>query len=917
MKSSNIIIALLLLLSSCVNEVVSPEVQHARSIRATMEDVGTKTNVMDYGSFTWSEGDKIWMQTTGSGISATLTAGAGTADATFTYELNSDELTGRAIYPYNEEHVITDQTLHVNLPSEYALGTDMRCTNAAMHAVMEDGALRFSHLAGVMRFKFRDVPAGTNQFKITADKRINGIFTADLDQTFPILQTEEADNDGERTVTINFNPLEQVSDIRIYVPIPVGSYNSLQLELNNNNGTVWSYSSNACNTIRRKTLLLLPTISLSNAENPFMTSTGKVVAGYVTDWEKTMPEPSQLTHLNYAYAYVKDDCESLDIRNMARLAKIASLKGKYPHLKVLLTIGGCGSENFRGMTADQTHLTNFCQNCLSAIQEYNLDGIDLELGCPDANSDNLLRELRRVLGPSRVITIASSAYAENADFSTAVQYVDHVSIKAYDMGLPPYHNAALYPSSMTKGSCSESVELHHQAGVPYEKMVLGIPFYGHGNGVDYSAEQLDFKDVPRKELSKKGLVKEWDGEAMVPYLTNNSGEMVISYDDDVSIGHKVDFIVSKGLRGAMCWNIEADECDWILSKAISSRLLDSIEGDSEENVFQVTNPYVQDFMDQVKYKDRDYSYTYIHDFPGGGPGRADLPQPVILKWRPDNRAAVLKVWEEGWSREYQLTPGASYQEVVNLVPNVIYNYALLDDNGTVLTQSSFKTTGSIHQLYFPSEVRNVRDLGGWKTMDGKSVVYRKLYRGGAVKWLINNVGKAEWRAAGIKAELDLTEANSSNTTAAVGSDIDYCHPGLPTGYRDMLRDYQPVVKESIEFIARSLRNDKPVFFHCTAGRDRTGTMSMLILGLLGVSDGDISKEYELTYFSPEDWSLWISRDPVNFLHSRCLNGYFNAACNYIWSYGEDTFKGCVEKYLLSIGVSQDDINDIRSIMLVE
>jgi hypothetical protein len=49
----------------------------------------------------------------------------------------------------------------------------MRCTNAAMHAVMEDGALRFSHLAGVMRFKFRDIPAGTNQFKITADKRIN------------------------------------------------------------------------------------------------------------------------------------------------------------------------------------------------------------------------------------------------------------------------------------------------------------------------------------------------------------------------------------------------------------------------------------------------------------------------------------------------------------------------------------------------------------------------------------------------------------------------------------------------------------------------------------------------------------------------------------------------------------------------
>lgn len=917
MKLYNIILlACAIVLGSCVNEVILPEGQNTESIRATMEDIWTKTNVMDYGSFTWSEGDKIWMQTTENGIPATLASGAGSADATFSYVLDSEELTGRAIYPYNENHAISDNTLYVNLPSEYNLGSDLRSTNAAMHAVISDGSLKFSHLAGVMRFKFKDAPAGTNQFKITADKRISGIFTADLSHTYPILQTGEAENDSDRTVTINFNALEQVSDIRIYVPIPVGSYNSLQIELNSDNGTVWSYSSSASNAINRKTLLLLPTISLSNAEDPFMSMSGNVVAGYATDWEKTMPEPSLLTHINYAYAYIKDDCESLDIRNLDRLTKIVSLKDGYPHLKVLLTIGGCQSENFNRMAADQTHLMHFCQSCLSAIQKYNLDGINLELYYPDSNSDNLLRVLRDVLGSGRTITIASLADAGNADFSNAVQHVDFVSIMAYDMGTPPYHNAALYPSSMTQGSCSESVEVYHQAGVPYKKMVLGIPFYGRGNGVDYSSEQMDFKDVPKKELTKKGLVKNWDDTAMVPFLTNTSGEMVITYDDESSVGLKADYIVSKGLRGAMYWNLEADDYAWSLSKAIASRLLDPIGEDTEENTFQVTNPYVQDFMDQVKYKDRDYTYTHIYDFPGGGPGRADLPQPVVLKWKPDQRAKVLRVWEEGWSREYQLAQGASYQEVVNLVPKVIYEYALLDESGTILTHSSFKTTGSIHQLYFPAEVRNVRDLGGWKTMDGKTVAYRKLYRGGAVRWLINEAGKAEWRAVGIKAELDLTEPGTY-TTSHVGSDIDYCYPGLPTGYRDMLRDYQPVVKESIEFIAKSLRENKPVFFHCTAGRDRTGTMSMLLLGLLGVSDGDISKEYELTYFAPRDWSLWISRDPDNFLHSRCLNGYFNAACNYIWSYGEPTFVGCVEKYLLSIGVNQQDINDIRSQMLIE
>jgi chitinase len=919
MKAHHIFLSLAVLLSSCIHEVLTSEDPQAQSICATMEDIETKTNVMDYGSFTWSEGDKIWLQTTAGAASGTLSSGAGTADATFTYDPDgSGKLAGRAIYPYNGNHTATDSTLLVYLPSEYDLGADTRNTNAAMHAVISDGSLKFSHLAGVMRFKFRDVPAGTSQFKITTDKRINGAFKADLRESCPVLQTSETQNDCEKTITFGFDAQKSVSDLRIYVPLPAGTYESLQLELTDENGgTVWSYSKNVRNIIKRRSLLLMPTVTLSNPENPLISGSRNVIAGYAVHWEKTMPEPSLLTHINYAYAYLKDDCEGLDIMNSDRLRKIVALKSEFPHLRVLLTIGECSSENFMNMKASETHRANFCNNCLSAIQEYNLDGINLELKSPDESSNYLLKELRNLLGSSRTITITTDASAAEEDFSTAIQYLDFVSIMAYDMGTPPYHNAGLHPSSMTQGSCSESVELHNQAGIPYEKMVLGIPFYGRGNGVEYSTVQMDFKDVPKKELSKKGLVKNWDSVAMVPYLSNTSGEMVISYDDETSAGLKADYIVSKGLLGAMYWNLEADDYAWSLSKAVSSRLLDPHGDNSEECTFQVTNSYVQDFMDKVQYKDRDYSYTYIHDFPGGGPGRADLPPPVILKWKADPRAAVLKVWEEGWSREYQLTEGANSLEVVNLVPNIIYHYALMDEHGSVLTESTFKTTGSIHQVYFPAEVRNARDIGGWKTLDGKTVVYRKLYRGGAVKGLISEAGKQEWRAAGIKAELDLREESSGSLASGVGSDIDYCKPGIPHGYAGMLKDYQPAIRESFEFIAKCLREDKPVFFHCTAGRDRTGTMSMLILGLLGVSDGDISKEYELTYFSPRDWSIWISRDPDNFLHSRCLNGYFNAACNYIWSRGEPDFAGCVEKYLLSIGVNQQDIDDIRLIMLSE
>ena len=136
----------------------------------------------------------------------------------------------------------------------------------------------------------------------------------------------------------------------------------------------------------------------------------------------------------------------------------------------------------------------------------------------------------------------------------------------------------------------------------------------------------------------------------------------------------------------------------------------------------------------------------------------------------------------------------------------------------------------------------------------------------------------------------------------------------------MLIDDHEKTKACFEFIVNSLRAGKSVYFHCSLGRDRTGTLDILLLGLLGVREGDISKAYEVTYFAPVGFSVSSSERPNNpepiFLNTRMAWVYSDVA-PYFWKLaGEGTFAQGVETYLLKIaGVSQQDIDDFRSMML--
>ena len=300
--------------------------------------------------------------------------------------------------------------------------------------------------------------------------------------------------------------------------------------------------------------------SLDAQENP-----GKIIVSYVTSWTDVMPDPTTMTHINYAFGHVNKTFDGVRIDNPDRLRQIVGLKEKNAGLKVLLSIGGWGSGGFSTMASRRHDRSDFVKDCGRIVNEYNLDGIDIDWEYPTSNAagiDNspkdtknfttLMKDLRKVLGDDKLLTLASVASGEYIDFKAVSQVVDFVNIMSYDMGSAPKHHASLYKSEHTGWmNTSEAVEKHIAAGVPKDKIVVGIPFYGRGGSVLPSF--VNYRDIPNQQG-----VECWDDAAEVPYLADENGTLILGYDNPRSIAIKCKYIIDNGLRGGMYWDYSGD-----------------------------------------------------------------------------------------------------------------------------------------------------------------------------------------------------------------------------------------------------------------------------------------------------------------------------------------------------------------------
>ncbi|CAH2239669.1 jg12445 [Pararge aegeria aegeria] len=313
------------------------------------------------------------------------------------------------------------------------------------------------------------------------------------------------------------------------------------------------------------------------------------------------------------------------------LRKFSTLKQQNPDVKTLMAVGGWneGSAKYSLMAGNPTLRKNFVKTALEMVQKYNFDGLDIDWEYPNrydsvygpADVDNfsqLLKELREEFDKNGLLLTAAvssikKVASQSYDIPVISQYLDFINVMAYDMYVATDpetgHNAPLHKSEDDDDIPIEDLntvdgvlEYWLSQGCPPEKLVLGVPLYGHTfkltnaneNGVRAPSSGPGIAGpytatkglIGYNELCQKFKAETWnllyDDSAKVPYAVQ--GENWISFDDADSIADKVQYALQNNVTGVMAWSIETDDfrgiCqdeDYPLLRSINKALGRSVE----------------------------------------------------------------------------------------------------------------------------------------------------------------------------------------------------------------------------------------------------------------------------------------------------------------------------------------------------
>lgn len=374
--------------------------------------------------------------------------------------------------------------------------------------------------------------------------------------------------------------------------------------------------------------------------NPDPGSTVKL--GYFTNWGVygrnyhvknivTSGSASKITHINYAFgnvtggrctigdsyadydkAYTADQsvdgvADTWDQPLRGNFNQLRKLKKAYPNIKVLWSFGGWTWSGGFGQAMQNP--TAFAQSCYDLVEDPRwadvFDGIDLDWEYPNAcglscdssgpaSFKNMMQAMRAKFGSSALVTAAVTADASSggkidaADYAGAAQYMNWFNVMTYDFfgafaaqgPTAPHSPLTSYPGIPQAGfNSADAIAKYKAKGVPANKLLLGIGFYGRGwTGVTQSAPGgtatgaapgtyepgiEDYK-VLKNTCPANGTV------AGTAYA--HCGSNWWSYDTPATVTSKMSWAKNQGLGGAFFWDFTGDTANGELVSAINNGL---------------------------------------------------------------------------------------------------------------------------------------------------------------------------------------------------------------------------------------------------------------------------------------------------------------------------------------------------------
>lgn len=304
-------------------------------------------------------------------------------------------------------------------------------------------------------------------------------------------------------------------------------------------------------------------------------------------------EYEKLTHLIYCFTFLQGN--KISFRNVDSentLKQCVALKKKYPHLKVLVSLGGWGGcETCSDVFSSDAGRKEFAASVKELLEKYRLDGIDIDWESPviggykdhkasaadKKNFTALMKELNAILPPESEICFDANSFQEFLDVSVEwkeiMPEVDFVNLMTY--GLPTDkrghtgHHTALYSSPYQRESVDKAVRYLDSIGVPLNKLVIGAAFYSfvveEVDSVNFGLgrpgkfrSNVNYNRLVTEFTVREGFRYHWDSIACAPYLYHPQQKLFVTYDDKQSVTLKTRYAIERKLGGIMFWRLNGD-----------------------------------------------------------------------------------------------------------------------------------------------------------------------------------------------------------------------------------------------------------------------------------------------------------------------------------------------------------------------